>query len=329
MAMREMHDAALPPRALLLLSAMKRPETEFPAQRVAMRLSLIVGIGMLVAKCLAFILTSSAAILSDAAESVVHVVAVAFATWGLYLSQRPPDRDHPYGHEKVAYFSAGVEGSLIAIAAIYIVYESIRKIIVGPEIQHLGAGALLVAVATAVNTWLGWYLVRKGRRHHSLILVANGKHVLTDALTSLGVVVALVLVWSTGWQLLDPIIAIAVALHILRSGGQLVRVSVHGLMDRRDPEIDRALQPVLDEWSRRTGGAYHRLRHRRGGHVIWVDVHLLFDAGASVEAAHASATSLEDAMAAALPEHVVEVTSHLEPLETHAEHHPEGGYQHR
>lgn len=308
---------------------MRRHEAEFPAQRIAMRISLIVGVGMFVAKGLAYVLTDSAAILSDAAESVVHVAAVGFATWGLYLSQRPPDRDHPYGHEKVSYFSAGVEGALIGVAAIFILYEAVRKIVTGPEIEHLGAGAFIVALATVVNTALGAYLVRAGRRGRSLILVANGKHVLTDALTSLGVIVALLLVWLTGWKLLDPILAIVVALHILRSGSALVRVSVHGLMDRRDPEIDDVLRPVLDAWSRRTGGEYHALRHRRGGHVVWVDVHLLFDASASIEAAHASATSLEQSMEEALPDYRVEVTSHLEPLESHEAHHPEGGYQHR
>lgn len=306
-----------------------RNADEFPAQRLAMRLSLIVGVAMFLAKGFAFVLTGSAAILSDAAESVVHVAAVAFATWGLSLAQRPPDRDHPYGHEKVSYFSAGMEGGLIAVAAIYILYESIRKIILGPEIQHLGAGSAIVALATVVNGLLGAYLIRTGRRRHSLILVANGRHVLTDSITSFGVIVALLLVWLTGWKLLDPILAIAVALHILRSGGQLVRESFHGLMDRIDPEIDRALRDVLDRWTETTGGEYHGLRHRSGGNVVWVDVHLLFDGRSSIEAAHAAATTLEHLLGAALPEHEVEVTSHIEPLEAHGTHHPEGGYQHR
>ena len=303
---------------------MSKDSEDFAAQRVAMRLSLLIGIGMFLAKGLAYLLTSSAAILSDAAESVVHVAAVGFAAWGLALAQRPPDRDHPYGHEKVSYFSAGVEGSLIAVAAIFIVYEAIRKIIVGPEIENIGAGTAIVAAATVVNSLLGWYLIRTGRLRRSLILVANGKHVLTDGITSLGVLVALALVALTGWTILDPILAIVVALHILRSGAELMRVSIDGLMDRIDPEIDGKLRPVVEAWAERSGGAFHALRHRRGGHVIWVDVHLLFPRDASIEQAHAEATVVEEELAAALPDHTVEVTSHLEPLELHAQHHPRG-----
>jgi cation diffusion facilitator family transporter len=294
-----------------------------------MRLSLFIGIGMFGLKGFTYLWTGSAAILSDAAESVVHVAAVAFAAWGLRLSQQPPDREHLYGHEKVSYFSAGFEGAMIVIAAVYIIHESIKKIIVGPEIENLSAGAAFIAVATAANAALAWHLIRTGRATGTFILVANGKHVLTDAITSLGVIVGLILVGITGWTLLDPLIAIAVAIHILASGYGLVRESVHGLMDRSDPDVERRIRGVLDAWQAGTGYRYHGLRHRSGGRAVWVDVHLLLPGRVDVESAHAVTTELERRVQESLSGRRVEITSHLEPLLEHESHHPEGGDQHR
>lgn len=298
-------------------------------QHRAMQLSLWIGVAMFVGKVVAYVVTQSAAILSDAAESVVHVVAVGFAAYSLKLSHRPPDEDHPYGHEKISFFSAGFEGAMIGIAALYIFYEAVSKLLTGAVVEHLGHGALLITAATVVNAFLGLYLVRTGKREESLILVANGKHVLTDSITSLGVLVALGLIAITGWQPWDPLIAILLAAHILRSGVGLVRESVHGLMDRKDPDLDGALREILDTWSADTDMTYHGLRHRSGGNVLWVDVHLLFPGSVPVERAHAAATRLENALDGRFPNRRVEVTSHLEPLEQHAAHHPEGGHQHR
>ncbi len=301
----------------------------FRTRWAAMRLSLLAGLLLLLVKWVAYIWTSSTAILSDAAESVVHIGAVAFAAWGLRVAHQPPDQDHPYGHEKVNYVSAGFEGAVIVFAAFYILYKAAKKIIVGPELENLGPGAILIAGAVVVNALLGWHLIRTGRRENSLILTANGKHVLTDCVTSLGVLIALLLVAATGWELLDPLIAIGVAVHILVSGTQLVRQSAHGLMDRMDPGVDRRLREYLDEWANRHGVEYHGLRHRTGGNVVWVDIHLLFPGETGLESAHAAASSLESSIQECLPDHRVEVTSHLEPLEEHQDHHPEGGHQHR
>ena len=303
--------------------------SDFRAQRLAMRLSLWIGLGMFAAKVFAYVWTGSAAILSDAAESVVHVAAVAFATYSLWLSQQPPDRNHLYGHEKIGFFSAGFEGGMIVLAALFIIYESIRKLIVGSRIDHLGDGTVLVAIAAGVNAVLGWYLVRTGRRQRSLILVANGKHVLTDTWTSLGVICALGLVWVTGQELFDPIVAIVIALNILHSGGKLVRESFAGLMDEADPDTDRALRQLLDDWAGRSGCQYHGLRHRSASSIIWVEVHLLFPGHQSLETAHAAATELEDRIEKELAGAQVMVTTHLEPLEQHLQHHPEGGPQHQ
>ena len=180
-----------------------------------MRLSLAVGVLMLLGKTTAYLMTGSAAILSDFAESVVHVIAVAFAAFSLRLSTKPAGPTFLYGYERITFFSAGFEGAMIVVAAIWILVEAIAKWMAGLKLEHLGAGTLLLVAAGTLNAWLGWYLLRVGKRSHSLILEADGKHVLTDCFTSFGVVAGLGLVLLTGWKPFDPLVAIAIALNIL------------------------------------------------------------------------------------------------------------------
>jgi len=291
-------------------------------QRFAIRLSLAVGLLMLAGKWYAYAITSSAAILSDAAESVVHVAAVGFAAFSLWLSLRPADDSHLYGHDKVSFFSAGMEGLLIVIAAVYIIYEAVARWLGGLTLQNLGRGALFVAGAAVVNLGLGLYLVQQGRRHGSLILVANGRHVLTDSWTSLGVIVGLLLVLWTGWSPFDPLLAIVVAINILWSGAKLVRESVGGLMDESDPEIQRRLVALLDDATAKRTLQYHELRHRNSGRGRWVDLHLLFPAETTIEVAHRHATEIEALIMSSFPGPTT-VTTHLEPLERHDEAHRE------
>ncbi len=294
---------------------------------VAMCLSLGVGFFMLATKVFAYWLTGSAAVLSDAAESVVHGVAVSFAAYSLWLSQKPPDRSHLYGHDKISFFSAGFEGAMIILAAVYIIYVSIQKWIVGLRLEHLGFGTLLVLVAGLINGALGWYLVRTGRKHHSLILVANGKHVLTDCWTSLGVIVGLTLAILTGWLHFDPIVAILVALNILWAGGKLMRQSVGGLMDEVDLETEARIKQVLWEMTSQYGVEWHGLRHRNAGQTVWVEFHLLFPKGIPLESAHALATRIEEQIDRELGMRA-EVISHLETLEDHADIHAREHYEH-
>lgn len=296
------------------------PGASAAEQKFAMRLSLAVGVLMLAGKTYAFVVTNSSAILSDAAESVVHVIAVGFAAFSLWLSLKPADRDHPYGHDKISFFSAGIEGGLIVAAALFILIESISEWLSGLRVQNLDQGTLIVAAASAVNAALGAYLVWKGRKHRSLILVANGKHVLTDSWTSFGVVGGLVLVMVTGWLPFDPLFAIAVALNILWSGGKLVRISVGGLMDEVDPEIDGEVRAILDAETKARGLQYHELRHRTSGNTVWIDFHLLFPSGTSLEAAHAGATEIEAAIHRKLRVRC-NVTTHLEPADDHEGRH--------
>ena len=297
-------------------------------QRFAMGLSLATGFLMLAGKVYAYAITGSAAILSDAAESVVHVFAVAFAAFSLWLSQKPPDSSHPYGHDKIGYFSAGMEGGLIIIAALFIMYSAVEKWIAGLSLSNLSQGTLLVAGAAAVNGILGGFLVWKGKRTGSIILTANGKHVLTDVWTSLGVVAGLLLTLFTGWLPFDPIVAIIAAGNILWSGGQLIRQSVGGLMDEGDPEIGSAIQQVLREETVARGVAFHNLRYRTSGTALWIDVHLLFPRGAPIEDAHAAASAIEGAILKRLPV-ALYFSSHLEPMEVHDEAHDKADVPHR
>jgi cation diffusion facilitator family transporter len=284
--------------------------------RFAMRLSLLFGIAMLLGKTAAYWLTGSAAILSDAVESVIHVVAVAFAAFSLRLSVRPADERFRYGYERINFFSAGFEGALIIIAAGTIIWAAVHKWLHGLQIERLGTGTLLVLAASIINALLGAYLLRVGKRNDSLILRANGKHVLTDSWTSFGVVGGLVLVLLTGWKPFDPLFAIAVALNILWSGGQLVWRSAQGLMDYSDPATARKLHNMLDEITGALGVVYHELRFRDTGKSIRVDLHLLFPYQTPVGEAHRLATLIEEKIARGIGK-PANVTTHLEAQEDH------------
>lgn len=201
--------------------ASRRDQEEMRTAWFAMRLSLAIGVLMLLGKTAAYYMTGSAAILSDFAESVVHVIAVGFAAFSLRLSAKPAGPTFLYGFERITFFSAGFEGAMIVVAAVWILVEAIQKWLAGLPLEHLGSGALLLLAAGLLNAGLGWYLLRIGKRNHSLILEADGKHVLTDCFTSFGVVAGLGLVMLTGWKPFDPLVAIAVAANILWSGGRL------------------------------------------------------------------------------------------------------------
>jgi len=293
--------------------------------RFAIRLSLIVGLAMLLGKVTAFFLTHSAAVFSDAAESVVHVMAVGFAAFSLRLSSRPAVPKFLYGYERIAFFSAGFEGAMIIVAAIAILLESIRKWVTGLRIENVGTGALLVLLAGILNAGLGYYLLRVGRRTNSLILEADGKHVLTDSWTSFGVLGGLGLVALTAWKPFDPLVAIAIAANILWSGGRLVWRSAVGLLDYSDPNAGRKIRDKLDSICSELAVQYHGVRFRTTGYRQIVEVHLLFPQATSVGEAHRLATIVEERLAAELGT-PAEVVTHLESLEDHAAVHHEEHY---
>jgi cation diffusion facilitator family transporter len=308
------------------MEATVRTEADRKALTYAMRLSLVVGVFMFFIKVGAYLLTGSAAILSDAAESVVHVAAVAFATFSLRLSYKPADQNHLYGHTKIAFFSAGFEGAMIMLAAVYIIYESIHKWMGGLRLENLGFGTSLTAVAAAINGGLGAYLIMLGRRRNSLILTANGKHVLTDFWTSLAVLIGLGLVLITHWLPFDPICGILMACNILRSGGALIKSAWTGLMDSADPAVQKQLIGLLDRETTKHGISYHELRHRNLGDSHWVEVHFVFPDGTSLADAHRTATEIERVVGASL-EPQATLTTHLESASDHDElhQHNQGG----
>jgi len=300
--------------------AHQQRESERKQAHFAMRVSLAFGVLMLLGKLTAYFITHSAAVFSDAAESVIHVFAVGFASFSLRLSGRPASHHFLYGYERIAFFSAGFEGALIVVAAIAILFESIREWMAGLQLDHIGYGIALIFAAGVFNAALGYYLIRTGHRTNSLILEADGKHVLTDSWTSFGVVLGLLLVMATHWKPFDPLIAIAVAVNILWSGGHLVWRSAVGLLDYSDPETGKRIRERLDVICTELNIQYHGVRFRTTGYRQIIEVHLLFPSLTSVSEAHTLATTLEER----LPKELgmpAEVITHLEALEDHADVH--------
>ena len=249
-------------------------------------ISLAVSIVLLAVKYQAYRLTGSTAILSDALESIVNVVAALFAIGALLFAGRPADRNHPYGHGKMEFLSAAFEGGLIAFAALVIIYEVIQGLIHGVELRALDLGLAIVLGAGVVNLALGFYLVRTGRRYDSLTLVADGRHVLADFYTSVGVVVGLLLVRLTGLSWLDPLVAGVVAVNLMWTGVRLVRQASAGLLDEEDTELLDRLLDVLRPHVGQGIIRIHHLRAIRGGRFHHVDAHLVVPEFWSVERAH-------------------------------------------
>lgn len=293
-------------------------------RKTAITISLLAAVVMLVGKVSAYLLTHSSAIFSDAAESVVHGVATALAAFSFWYAAQPADRRHPYGHGRVAYFSAGFEGALVFAASLAVIASAIIGLVRGPELRHLGAGLAISAGLAAINLVLGLALIRVGRRHNTLILVANGQHVLSDMWTTAGAIIGVGLVMVTGIPWLDPVAALLVGTWIMYSGGALVRRSVAGLMDAVDPELIAKLQEGLQQCVREGLIAdHHQLRCRRVNDELWVDVHVLVPGELPMVTAHGRVTQLEEAVRELFPGETVHITSHLEPSD-HAGAHPEG-----
>ena len=244
-------------------------------------------------KFLAFYLTDSAAILSDALESIINVVAAAFALGSIIFAARRPDPTHPYGHGKVEYFSAGFEGALIILAALGIFYAAWPRLFHPQAIPKLEKGLLLILGAALVNLILGLVLVMVGRRTKSIVLVADGRHVLTDVYTTAGVVLGLVGVYFTGWNWLDGAVAILVGLNILVTGARLVHQAGAGLMDTSDPELLEEICRVINDNRRDMWIDIHQLRARRAGTRVFIDFHLILPRDLSLEASHAEVKQLE------------------------------------
>lgn len=228
----------------------------------------------MLAKFGAYLLTASNFVLADAAESVVNVVASSFAFFSIYLSSQPRDANHPYGHGKVEFFSVFVEGSLIGIAGVLIVIKAIYGIFYPTVIRDLLTGAIIIAVTGVVNGGYGYYMIRKGKSIPSITLEADGRHLITDMITSCGLVVGLILIYVTKIALLDNILSIGVGLYIAFEGYKLVRRSVGGLMDETDFDVVEKVVKMLDEKRRDEWIDIHNFRAQKYGNELHIDCHL-------------------------------------------------------
>ena len=276
-------------------------------------LSVVTSFVTIALKFAAYFLTGSIGLLSDAVEAIVNIVAALVALAVLTYAAEAPDREHNFGHEKAQYFSSGIEGALIFVASGAIIYSAIPRLMYPQELEQVSVGLFLSVLAALANAGCAWVMLRAARAHRSITLEADAKHLLTDVWTTAGVFIGVVLVATTGWLRLDPLIAIAVALQILWTGWHLMTRSFHGLMDFAIPDEDRAVIVGVLETLRHQGGDYHALRTRVAGAKSFVDVHVLVPGTMSVQAGHDLVEKLENEIRSRLPH--VEVLTHLEPLE--------------
>lgn len=236
--------------------------------------ALITGVVLMMAKFGAYFITASNFVLTDAAESIVNVLASSFAFFSIYLSAQPRDENHPYGHGKVEYFSVFIEGSLIGIAAITILIKSVYGIFHPTVIHDLLTGAIIIGATGIVNGLLGYYMIRKGKSLPSITIEADGRHLIADLMTSIGLVVGLLLIIFTKITWLDSVLSIAVALYILYSSYKLVRRSVSGLMDEADFGVVTEIITVLNEKRRDAWIDIHNFRAQKYGNELHIDCHL-------------------------------------------------------
>ncbi|MBK7723198.1 MAG: cation transporter [Austwickia sp.] len=258
-------------------------------------------------------LTGSVGLLSDAAESLVNLVAAVVALWALTVAARPADDVHHFGHSKAEYFSAAIEGQMILVAAFLIMWPAVDRLLHPQALENVGIGLVISVVASVVNGAVAFVLLRAGRRYRSSALTADAHHLLTDVWTSAGVVAGVLLVGLTGWSPLDPLLAIAVGINIVFTGWRLLRDSIAGLMDQTwATEENTELASLLARFEA-PDVQFHGLRTRRAGHHRFAEVHVLVPGAWSVQRGHDVVEDIEEAVRAELDD--VTVMCHLEPLE--------------
>ena len=269
--------------------------------QVLLRWSVIVAAITIALKTLAWWLTDSVGLLSDAMESLVNLASAAFALLMVKIAQRPADEDHPYGHHKAEYFSAGFEGLMIMVAAAGIMWAAVLRLRAPQPLEQVGLGLVLSVVSSALNGGLAWLMLQSARTHRSMALEGDARHLLTDVWTSAGVVIGVGLVALTGWLWLDPVVGILVAANILREGVHLVWKSSEGLMDRAlEPELIADIERTLEQFKHHTIRFDH-LSTRRSGKRRFVDLHMHMPANWTLGRAAAVRASVEQALMSAVP----------------------------
>lgn len=265
-------------------------------------------------KAAAYWLTGSVGLLSDALESGVNLVTAVFALVILTIAAQPPDEAHEYGHSKAEYFAGGIEGSLILVAAVMIGYAAVQRLLQPQPLEQVNLGLLISVLAAIGNGFTALVLLRVGRQHNSITLTANARHLLTDVWTSVGVIVGVLAVGITGWQWLDPLLALLVALHIIRTGVLLLKTAVNGLMDVSLPAEEVAqVRAVLDKYCASDAVQYHALRTRQSGAQRFISVHVQVPGEWSVQKGHTLLEAIERDLRQVLTP--VAVFTHLEPVD--------------
>lgn len=276
-------------------------------------ISIAASVATIVLKSSAYFITGSVGLLSDAIESLINLAAAVMALVMLYIALSPPDKRHPFGHHKAEYFSSVTEGILILLAAIAIGVAAIERLLRPHSIEALGTGLLISAAASVINLIVGLLLLNAGKKYRSIILEADGKHLLTDVWTTAGVLLALLLVNVTGWIILDPMIAIVVALNIVYTGMQLVTRSISGLMDTAMSSEDQSkITSILDRYCA-DGMKYHSLYTRSAASKNFISFHLLLPGNWTVSRGHDMTKQIEDRVKLIFDD--AEIFIHLEPLE--------------
>ena len=275
-------------------------------------LAVATALATIALKAGAWLVTGSVGLLADAAESIVNLVAAVVALIALKIAVNPADANHNFGHTKAEYFSAAVEGVMIFIAAISIGIFAVQRLLVPQSLEAVGVGLAISVVASVLNGAVALLLIRAGRRHHSIALKADGKHLMTDVWTSAGVLAGIVLVWLTGWDWLDPVIAIAVGVNILFAGYALVQESTAGLMDVSLPEEDNERLRAILSSRAGAGVGFHLMRTRVSGTRQFMEFHLLVPDEWSVKQGHDFLEDLSDEIVSEFPR--MTVTGHIEPI---------------
>lgn len=287
-------------------------DPNLPVIRQVAARALLAGVGITVIKLALFFTTDSIAVLSDALESVINIAAAGMMLYSIWFANRPADKDHPYGHGKIEFLAVGLEGWLILVAGVVIAYEAIARLMEGGAPQHLTWGLVGLGIVGMLTGALATYVYRRGRRYDHAVLLADGKHLITDVASTFAVFLGLLLVKLTGLNWLDPVVAMVIASLILYASWRLLWQSIHGLMDREDPEDDRLIRQILDdEVAHHHIASYHKVRHRHTGPFHWVDMHLRVPGQMSVAEGHTLASRIEHRIEESLGQ--ANATAHLEP----------------
>ncbi len=296
-------------------AAVEHPDGQRQRELVAvLRFSVAAAVLTIALKTGAWAVTGSVGLLSDAAESVVNLVAAIVALTVVHFASRPPDEDHAYGHDKADYFSAGFEGGLILLAAGTIAFSAVDRLFNPQAVDDIAVGVTVSAVASVINLLMARRLIRVGAQHGSVVLEADGQHLMTDVWTSAGVIIGVIAVVLTGWNTLDPIIALVVAANIVVTGTRLVKRSANGLMDRAlEPDELGRIEGALKQLSSHEV-QFHALRTRRAGRRAFVSVHVLVPGDWTVQRGHDFAEVVEATLGRELTG-FCSVFTHLEPLD--------------